>query len=125
MIYISCMTLHELKFGTERLCLRKRIDDQIRGARIAQANDLILHKLFDDHILSVEASLLVRAGTIRAAAEHVCGDIGLADAVLAATAEFYNLTVVTNNLRHFRAAGAKVVDSQSLYRPDNSLRLVL
>lgn len=125
MIYLSSMTMLEQTFGTERLCLRKSVEDQIRGTRIRQENDFILATLFDDHILTAETNLMARAGAIRAAAERICGDIGVVDAILAATAEFHNIPIVTNNVRHFQAAGVSVIDSRTLIRPDSDLRLVM
>jgi predicted nucleic acid-binding protein len=118
-IYVSSMTVHEQKYGARRVALRKSVENQIRGARIEKENDAILIWLFDGHILPVETHLLARAGEIRAEAEKICGDIGTVDSTIAATAEYYNLTVVTQNTKHFLATGVRVVDIESLYGTDD------
>jgi len=118
-IYVPSIITLELKFGSTRLSLRKSVEDQFRGARIEKENDAILIWLFDGHILDVEIHLLARAGVIRAEAERICGDIGAVDSIIAATAEYYNLTVVSSNTKHFLAAGVKVVDIHSLYDADD------
>lgn len=111
--FLSAITLHELEFGVARLALRKAAEDRLRSAELARVNgELIL--MFAGRILPVRDFTLVRAGTLRARAQKICGnDIGLADAIVAATADIRGLFVVTRNAYQLCATGVRVIDGRN------------
>lgn len=111
--FLSAITLHELEFGVAQLALRKSPEDRLRASKYMSLNrELIL--LFSGRVLSVGEYILFRAAALRARASRTCGDIGIADAIIAATAEKSGLHVVTRNVVQLSATGVDVIDSGNL-----------
>jgi tRNA(fMet)-specific endonuclease VapC len=97
-VCISALTLSELRFGAERRRSRR------------------LHKVIDVFIASVEVAPFDVAcaaafGRVQAALEAKGTPIGTLDTLIASHALALNLTLVSNNLRHFsKVRGLKVVN---------------
>ena len=97
-VFISVVTLGELRYGVERLpssTRKHRLDDWVR-------HELPLR--FEGRVLAVDARVADAWGTIVARREKSGGRIGAMDALIAATAEAHELTLVTRNIADFESA---------------------
>jgi len=100
-IAIDPITLGEIRFG---------IDVLPRGKRRQS-----LEHWFDEGIarincLAFEADTAIRWAQLLAKLRSSGTSMPLKDSLIAATALLHELTVATRNIRHFKAAGVKVVD---------------
>jgi len=96
-VYISVVTLTELRYGTERMAAgvrRKRLEDWLQSE---------LPIRFDGRILPVDETIADVSGRIVARSEAAGRPIEAMDAFLAATAEVHRLTLVTRNQSDFQA----------------------
>lgn len=103
-VFISVVTLGEIRHGVERLPAsrrRTRLDEWLR-------RDVPLR--FEARILPVDAAIADAWGTIVARRERDGRSIGVLDALLAATAEVHGLTLVTRNAADFRTSVSAVFD---------------
>src|SRR5512146_1522487 len=97
-IFLSVITLAELRYGVERLAAgkkRKRLEDWLR-------QDLPLR--FEGRILNIDAAVANVCGELLAQREAAGRPMGAMDAFLAATAALHRLTVVTRNDADFAGA---------------------
>lgn len=108
--FVSAISVHELEFGAARLALKKSVEDRLQAANYLRWNTHLL-TMFSGRILLVKQHTLLRAAALRARAGQLGGDIGLADAIIAATADILGLYVVTRNARHFHPTGVPVIDT--------------
>jgi hypothetical protein len=100
-LFLSVITILELELGT--LLAERR--DRSRGA--------ILRAWLDDHVLPAFADRILPVDTAvarRSAALHVPDPRPIRDALIAATALVYGMTVVTRNVSDFESTGARVVN---------------
>jgi len=98
-LYISVITVLELELG---ILLLERRDNQ-QGA--------ILRIWLHDHVLPAFSERILDINTIvarRCAALHVPDRRSDRDALIAATAIVYEMTVVTRNVSDFRPTGAEI-----------------
>ncbi len=96
-VFISVITLAELRHGVERMDAgrrRNRLDEWLR-------DELPLR--FLGRVLQIEAAVADMWGRIVARSESAGKPIGVIDAFIAATAEVHNLTLVTRNASHFES----------------------
>ena len=103
-VFVSVITLGELRYGIERLSpgrRRARLEEWLR-------HDLVLR--FEDRILPINAAVAEVWGAILARVARVGHPIGAVDALIAATAEAHALTLVTRNASDFRSALTAVFD---------------
>ncbi len=103
-IFISVVTLAELRYGIERLAAgqrRRRLDEWLR-------EELPLR--FEGRVLPIDASIADTWGRLMALREASGHPIGTADAFIAATAEARDLTLVTRNVSDFQQAVRAVVN---------------
>jgi len=94
-VFISVITLAELRYGVERLAA---------GGRRRRLEEWLGHELplrFEGRILPVETNIAVAWGKTVARNEAAGHPISAMDAFLAATAEFHRLTLVTRNVSDF------------------------
>lgn len=101
-MYISAITLSELRFGIERLAEGRRRDDLLRW----YSRDIPVQ--FDGRILDVTFEVADRAGTVKARALKSSAGAEDFDCLIAATAIVHDFTVVTRNVRHFAPLGVRV-----------------
>ncbi|WP_018237556.1 type II toxin-antitoxin system VapC family toxin [Ensifer sp. BR816] len=103
-VYLSAVTVHELEKGLRLL--------EARGARAKAAGiALFLQGLiagYGDRILPVDADVAREGGKLEARAIAAGHNPGASDAMIAGTASFHRLTVITANLKHFHPFGIKV-----------------
>lgn len=96
-IFLSVVTIAELRHGIERLPTGRRrrvLDDWFR-------NDLA--ERFEGRLIPVDAVIADACGKLMATCEASGRAMELADALIAATAEVHNMSLVTRNVSHFQA----------------------
>ena len=94
-IFLSVVSLAELRYGVERLAA---------GRRRSRLEQWLQHELplrFEGRILPVDTSVAEAWGKTASRAEAAGRPMGAMDAFLAATAETYQLTLVTRNASDF------------------------
>jgi predicted nucleic acid-binding protein len=96
-VFISVVTLTELRYGIERLAMGKRRSDLERWLQ----GELPLR--FDGRILGVNEAVADAGGRIAARSESAGRRMQAMDAYLAATSVVYQLTLVTRNQSDFKA----------------------
>ena len=94
-VFLSVITLTELRSGIERLDAGKRRD----RLQAWFENELALR--FEGRVLAIDPPIAAACGDLLARREGEGRPMELADAYLAATAEAYDLTLVTRNESHF------------------------
>ncbi|AFL51462.1 putative nucleic acid-binding protein [Sinorhizobium fredii] len=103
-VYLSAVTVHEIEKGVRLL--------EAKGAKAKAAGiELFLQGLiagYSDRILPVDADVAREGGKLEARAIAAGHNPGASDAMIAGTASFHQLTVITSNLKHFRPFGIKV-----------------
>jgi predicted nucleic acid-binding protein len=96
-VYISVVTLAEIRYGVERLPAgnrRKRIEEWLQHDLPAR---------FQDRILPIDEIIADLGGRFLARSEAAGRPLEAMDAFLAATAEAHRLTLVTRNQSDFEA----------------------
>jgi predicted nucleic acid-binding protein len=94
-VFLSVITLTELRYGVERLAQgrrRKQLDRWLE-------QDLPLR--FEGRILPIDALVADTCGRLVARTESQGRPIEARDAFIAATAQVHQLTLVTSNVSHF------------------------
>jgi predicted nucleic acid-binding protein len=95
-VYLSVVTLTELRYGIERLAAgsrRKRLEEWLQ-------REMPLR--FDGRILPVDGAIADTAGRMVARSEAAGRPMEAMDALIAATAEIHDLTLVTRNQSDFK-----------------------
>ncbi|HEX2581678.1 MAG TPA: type II toxin-antitoxin system VapC family toxin [Dongiaceae bacterium] len=103
-IFLSTVTLAELRYGVERLAAgarRKRLDEWLR-------DELPLR--FEGRVLAVDEKVAEAWGRVVARREAAGRPLAIMDAFLAATAEAHGLTVVTRNVGDFKLSTEAVLN---------------
>ena len=106
-VFISVVTLGELRQGIERLP---------PGRRRSRLDGWLRHELplrFEARVLPIDAAIADAWGTIVAGRDRTGHPIGSMDALIAATAEVHALTLVTRNAADFRSSVTLVFDPWS------------
>jgi predicted nucleic acid-binding protein len=96
LVFLSVVTLTELRYGIERMPKGRR-QKQLSGWL---ENELSLR--FEGRILAIDGAIADACGRIVAKSEAAGRPIEALDALLAATAEVHQLTLVTRNTSHFQ-----------------------
>jgi toxin FitB len=94
-IFISVISLAELRYGVERMTA---------GRRRSRLEEWLRHELplrFESRILPVDTQVAEAWGRTVSRSEAAGRPIGAMDAFLAATAEAHQLTLVTRNVSDF------------------------
>jgi toxin FitB len=103
-IYMSVVTLAELRHGVERLAAghrRKRLNEWLEDE---------LPQRFGDRILPIDAAVADSWGRIVARRETLGRPISAMDALIAATAQVHDLTLATRNEADFDSAVSAIVN---------------
>jgi toxin FitB len=102
-VFISVVTLAELRHGVERLpagARRERLDAWL-------TRDLPVR--FEARMLPVDAGTANAWGRVMARGQAAGRPVGTMDAFIAATAEQHDLTLVTRNITDFEALKVRLV----------------
>lgn len=100
-LYLSVLTLGEIRKGIERL------DDLKRRQILVDWLHVELTTFFLGRLISIDASVADRWGRLQSDASRSLPAI---DGLLAATALQYDLTMVTRNLKGFQGLGLKIIN---------------
>ncbi len=103
-VFVSVVTLAELRYGIERMAAgrrRKRLDEWLR-------DELPLR--FEGRVLPVDGNIAEDWGKIVARREALGRPIGAMDAFIGATAEVHDLTLVTRNAPDFESSVKAIVN---------------
>ena len=103
-IYISSVTLAEIRFGIER------VTDQARHAALSHwlANEI--RPMFDQRVLQVTEDILLKWRQLVEEGRKLGHTFSQPDLIIAATAIHYSLTVVSRDRNHYDKAGASVTN---------------
>lgn len=96
-VFISALTLMELRYGVERLKpgTRRRQLERWLGDELPSR--------FESRVLAIDAAVADACGRIIARRESQGRPIGLADALIAGTAKAFGLVLVTRDTADFEA----------------------
>ena len=103
-VFLSVVTFAELRHGIERLAVgarRRRLDEWLRS-------DLPLR--FEERIVGVDGAIADEWGRLVARREARGRPIHAMDALIAATAQVHDLTLVTRNAHDFEASVKSVLN---------------
>lgn len=103
-IYLSAVSIHEIEKGIRLL----EAKGSLQKARALEVWLRPLETRLADFVLPVDAEVARVSGALEAKAIAEGANPGASDAMIAGTAAFHGLTVVTRNLRHFRVFGVPV-----------------
>jgi predicted nucleic acid-binding protein len=115
-LFLSAMTVAEIERGLRSLHRRGGFE---RAKRLSLWLDFIT-RTFDDRILPMDSVVARIAGAIEDDAKGKGQSPGLGDIIIAATAKAYDLTVITENLRHFEPLNV-VVDLPAFFRAGHAI----
>jgi len=105
-LYISVLTVGELRRGIVRLAPGRRRDDLDFWL-----GDLILQH--GERILAIDLDVTERWAALAEANRAAGRASDMTDELIAATAQAHGLTVVTRNVRHFEHSGCRVLSPWS------------
>jgi hypothetical protein len=97
-VFLSVVTFAELRHGIERLsssARRRHLDEWLRSE---------LPMRFEDRILLIDGAVADQWGRVVARRDAKGRPIHAMDALIAATAEVYGLTLVTRNVSDFQSS---------------------
>lgn len=103
-VFVSVVTITELRYGVERLAIgkrRERLDGWLR-------KDLISR--FEGRILPVDLRIADACGGLMARSESKGRPMEARDAFIAATADVHGLTLVTRNTSDFELTQKAIVN---------------
>jgi toxin FitB len=103
-VYLSVVTLAELRHGVERLA------DGRRRARLEVWLQLDLTERFAGRVLVVDGAIADAWGRLVARADAAGQPLSSMDGFIAATAQIHRLTLVTRNVKDFTATGVKILN---------------
>ncbi|MGR9188863.1 PIN domain-containing protein [Rhizobium leguminosarum] len=112
-LFLSALTVAEIEKGMRSLHRRGGIE---RAKRLSAWLDFITDS-FGDRILPMDTLVARIVGALEDAAESQGRHPGLGDLIIAATARAYDLTVITENLRHFQPLDV-AVDLPAAFRSE-------
>ena len=103
-LYLTAITVAELRFGIAALPLGKR------KHRLEEDFEKLVLSLFDGRILPFDEAATSAYAQIRAKAKSTGKAIGVADAFIAAIAAHRQFTVATRDVSPFQTAGISVIN---------------
>lgn len=103
-LFLSVITIGEIQKGISRLDESPRRND----LEVWLKHDLLIR--FVDHILELDAEIMLAWGRLTAYLEKSGTPMPAVDSLLAATASELGLTLVTRNTADFAAAGIRLLN---------------
>jgi predicted nucleic acid-binding protein len=105
-IFLSVVTVAEIEDGIAKL---RREGATRKSADLTAWLQTLLH-LYGDRVLAFDTATARIAGAMTDRARGQGHAPGLADIMIAATAQHHQLTILTRNLKHFQPLGVVVLD---------------
>jgi toxin FitB len=105
-LFLLVVTLAEIEDGIAKSRRERAVR---KSADLASWLETVCH-LYGDRILAFDAPTARIAGTISDRARGKGHAPGLADIIIAATAQRYKLTILSRNIKHFAPLGVAVID---------------
>lgn len=105
-LFLSVITVAEIEQG---VCKLRRAGGAARAAKLADWLNITI-TTFGDRIVPVDAAVARITGAMSDAAIAKGNHPGLADILIAATAQAHGATILTRNGKHFAALGAAFID---------------
>jgi predicted nucleic acid-binding protein len=105
-LFLSAVTVAEIEDGIAKL---RREGATRKGATLAAWLEAMLH-LYEDHVFPFDTPTARIAGTLSDRARGQGQAPGLADIIVAATAQRHGLTILSRNARHFVPLGVPVIN---------------
>jgi toxin FitB len=112
-LWISAVTVVEIEDGVAKL---RREGATRKSADLTAWLDALLH-LYSERVLPLDTPTARIAGALTDRARGQGQAPGLADIIIAATAQSHGLTILSRNLRHFAALGVPALDPFSALPP--------
>jgi predicted nucleic acid-binding protein len=109
-LYLSVISIAEVEAGIGK---SRRAGAMGKAVRLAEWLETVVH-LYRDRIIPVDVAVARRAGALTDRARAGGHAPNLADLSIAATAEVYGYTVLTQNVRHFLPLGVRAIDPSTL-----------
>jgi toxin FitB len=106
-LYICAPTIGELQRGIEKLAHGKHqrfLQEWLKNNVIAR---------FAERIIAVDTEIALHWGILQAHAAQLGKSLPIIDSMIAATALFHGMTLVTRNGKDFEASGAKLFNPWS------------
>jgi toxin FitB len=103
-LHTSAVTIHELRYGIEKLPAGKRRNS------LDRSHDRLLVQFFPGRILPLDVIAADASGKVEAAARLAGRPIGQGDCMIAGIAISKRATVVTRNVKHFAETGVSIVN---------------
>jgi predicted nucleic acid-binding protein len=103
-VFLSVMSLQEIRFGIERMSAGKKRD------KLEAWLGVDLPRSFVGRILPVDERIAELAGRITAHGKNAGAEPEIIDALIAATARIHGLKVATLNRKHFAKLGVELVE---------------
>jgi len=103
---MSAVSVAEIEDGIAKL---RREGATRKSADLTAWLDTVLH-LYGDRVLAFDAATARIAGAMSDRARGLGHAPGLADIIIAATAQHHGLTILSRNLRHLEPLGVAVID---------------
>jgi predicted nucleic acid-binding protein len=103
LLYLSSITLGELRYGIDLLNAGKRKNDLLTW--YAQ-----LGLSYQGHIFSPTTEICERWGVLRAERKKTGQPLSMADGLIAATALHESMALVTRNTKDFRGLGVELIN---------------
>jgi toxin FitB len=105
-LFLSAVTVAEIEDGIAK---SRREGATRKSADLAAWLETLLH-LYGKRVLAFDAATARIAGAMSDRARGLGHAPGLADIIIAATAQLHGLTILSRNLRHFAPFGVDAVD---------------
>jgi predicted nucleic acid-binding protein len=105
-LFLSAVTVAEIEDGIAKL---RREGAARKSADLTAWLETVLH-LYGDRILAFDAPTARIAGPLADRARGEGHAPGLADVIIAATAQHHRLTILSRNLRHLEPMGVAALD---------------
>jgi toxin FitB len=112
-LFLSAVTVAEIEGGIAK---SRREGATRKSADLAAWLETVLH-LYGDRVLAFDASIARIAGAMSDRARSQGHAPGFADIVIAATAQYHGLIILSRNLRHFEPLGVVVIDPLTTLPP--------
>ena len=113
-LFLSVITVAEVEDGIAKC---RRQGAARKADRLAEWLEALLH-LYAAKVVPLDITIARQAGRLADRARGQGTDPGLADLVIAATAQHRGWTVLTRNLRHFGPLGVRALDPYAALPPE-------